>query len=132
MTTRTLAPASALAALLSAAACAAAPPAPIRVMSGEAAGLPRPADCPLEILYKAPDRPHVALGHLVEHVMAPPPGGAVEALRPRGCALGADAVIVTRNQVLNLLDQALVEGTAIRYLLVPAAPPAQQGAPPTQ
>jgi hypothetical protein len=99
--------------------------APIRTAGGEAAGLARPSDCPLELLYKAPDRPYEPLGDLQIQVMQAPAGGAVEALRPRACALGADAVIVTRNQVLNVLDQAMVEGTAIRWRLVPATPPAQ-------
>ena len=115
------APLAVCAALL--AGCAGAPP--VRATGGEAAGLARPSDCPLELLYKAPDRPYEPLGELRVQVMAPPPSGAAEALRPGGCALGADAVIVTRNQVLNLLDQAMVEGTAIRWRLVPATPPAQ-------
>ena len=105
-------------------ACASSPA--VRVAGGEAAGLARPADCPLEILYKAPDRPYEALGDLVIQVTQPPRGGAVEALRPRACAMGADAVIVTRNQVLNYFDHAMVEGTAIRWVLAPPPSPAAQ------
>ena len=116
-----LVPAVAVVALLSACASAS----PIRTAGGDAAGLARPPDCPLELLYKAPDRPYEPLGDLQIQVMQAPAGGAVEALRPRACALGADAVIVTRNQVLNVLDQAMVEGTAIRWRLAPATPPAQ-------
>jgi hypothetical protein len=92
----------------------------------------RTPECPLEFLYKPPTRPYQALGHRVEHVMAVPPGGALEVLRPWACALGAEAVIVERNQVLNLVDHVLVEGTAIRYTLAlppPEAPPAAVPAP---
>ena len=52
----------------------------------------------------------------------PPPGGAWEALRPEACALGADAVVVERNQVLNYLDQTMVAGYAIRWRVEPPAP----------
>jgi hypothetical protein len=99
---------------LAAVACSGAPPVP-------AGG--RTPDCPLELLYKPPARPYEPLGHKLEHVMAVPPGGAPEVLRPWACALGADAVIVERNQVLNLMDHVLVEGTAIRYTLAPTPPP---------
>ena len=48
----------------------------------------------------------------------------------KACELGADAVIVTRTQTLNLLDHMMVEGTAIAWTLTPAAPPALAPAPP--
>lgn len=103
-------------------ACAGAPPVP------QAAPL-RPPDCPLEFLNKKPERPFEHLGQLLRHVTNVPPGGAQEALRPWACALGADAVIVERNQVLNLLDHAMVEGTAIKYLPPPATPVAPEPEP---
>jgi hypothetical protein len=91
----------------------------------------RTPDCPLEFLYKPPARAYEALGHKQAHVMSVPPGGALEVLRPWACALGADAVIVERNQVLNLMDHVLVEGSAIRYVPAPApAPEAQPAATP--
>jgi len=111
--------------LLAAAACSSAPVVP-------AAPPLKPPDCAFEFLYKPPARTYEALGHKVEHVMAVPPGGALEVLRPWACALGAEAVIVERNQVLNLVDHVLVEGTAIRYTLAlppPEASPAAAPAP---
>lgn len=92
------------------------------VPTGAVTGPARPADCPLEFLYKAPERPCEPLADLESHVTAVPKGGAVEVLREKACALGADAVIVERNQVLNEYGHALVVGTAIRWK--PAAPPA--------
>jgi hypothetical protein len=97
------------------------------VPTGAVPGPARPADCPLEFLYKAPERPYEALADLESHVTAVPKGGAVEVLREKGCALGADAVIVERNQVLNEYGHALVVGTAIRWK--PAAPPAPAATP---
>jgi hypothetical protein len=117
---------------LGAAACAGAPTVPAGVPTG-APGPARPPNCPLELLYTLPERPYVALGHKQNHVMAVPAGGAPETLRPWACGLGADAVIVERNQVLNMFDQALVEGTAIRWVVVPVellVPPAPAPAGP--
>ncbi len=119
---------------LGTAACAGAPTVPAGTPTG-APGLARPPNCPLEFLYKLPERPYEALGSRQNHVMYVPPGGALETLRPWACALGADAVIVERNQVLNIADQVLVEGTAIRYVLVPVvqvAPIEPAPAPPPE
>ena len=103
---------------LGAVACAGAPTVPAGTPAG-APGTARPPNCPLEFLYKLPERPYEALGHKQNHVMSVPAGGALETLRPWACALGADAVIVERNQVLNIADQVMVEGTAIRYRAIP-------------
>jgi len=85
---------------------------------------PRPADCSIEFVYSPPTRAYDVLGDLTNHVTAVPPEGAQETLRPKACKLGADAVIITRNQVLNLFDHRLVEGTAIKYKAAPPAAPA--------
>ena len=118
---------------LSAVACAGAPTVPATTPTG-APGTPRPPNCPLEFLFQLPTRPYEALGQKQNHVMSVPPGGALETLRPWACALGADAVIVERNQVLNVMEQVLVEGTAIRFVVVPvvlmAPPPPEPPAPP--
>jgi hypothetical protein len=90
----------------------------------------RPSDCPLEFLYKAPSQPYDTLGELQIQTTVPVHGSAVEVMRPAGCKLGADAIIVTRNQVLDLFDHAMVEGTAIRFR--PAAPPPQAEASPSE
>jgi hypothetical protein len=76
---------------------------------------PRPADCAIEFLFQAPSRPYDALAELQSHVTNVPPGGAWLVLGPKACELGADAVIVTRTQTLNLLDHMMVEGTAIVF-----------------
>lgn len=83
---------------------------------------PRPADCELELLRKAPERPHDVLAELESHVTRVPPDGALAVLKPVACALGADAIVVERNAVLNVLGHVLVAGSAIRYRPAPPAP----------
>jgi hypothetical protein len=82
----------------------------------------KPADCAIEFFYKAPERPYVELGQLQEHVINVPAAGAKEALRAPACALGAEAVIVDREQVLNYFGHTMVGGTAIRWAMPAAAP----------
>jgi len=103
---------------LGAVSCAGAPPV--------AGGASRASDCPLELLFTRPERPFEELGEKSIQVMRQLPGGAPEALRPWGCGLGADAIIVTRNQVVNLFDHSLVEGTAIKWVPPPPPPPAPE------
>lgn len=91
-----------------------------------AAAQPRPADCPLEFLPAPPAGSYVELGELRSHVTSPPPGGALEALRSQACELGADAVIVVRNQILNEYGHGLVAGIAIKYGPEPEAKPAEK------
>jgi len=100
-------------------------------LSACAGAKPVPA-CQLEFLFKAPERPHEKVGELNEMVRILPPGGAHEALRPAACAMGADAVVVTKSMVVNLFDHTTVQGYAIRWKAAPppAAPPAPADAAP--
>lgn len=86
---------------------------------------PRPPDCGLEYLKDPPQRPYDQLAELETHVTSPAPGpyGALEALRPTACELGADALIVQRNFVTNEFGHAIVAGIAIKYRAAQAAPP---------
>jgi hypothetical protein len=84
------------------------------VPSGEASAA-KPRDCALEFLYKAPDRPYDELGEVTEHTTTTTPEAAREALRPRACELGADALILTRHVVTNAYGHELVSGIAIKY-----------------
>jgi hypothetical protein len=93
---------------------------------------PAPPACQLEFLFKAPDRPFERLGELQEMVRILPPGGAHEALRPAACALGADAVVVTRSMVVNLFDHTAVEGYAIRWRAAEATPPERSAEQPAE
>lgn len=91
--------------------------------------------CQLEFLFKAPERPHERLGEFDEMVRTIPQGGAHEALRAPACAMGADAVVVTKSMVVNFFDHTSVQGYAIRWTPAPApapaAPPAEKPAPET-
>jgi hypothetical protein len=89
---------------------------------------PRPKDCGIEFLEKAPERAYQEIADLQAHVTSPPAGGADEVLREKACELGADAVVVTRKFVTNAYGHVLVAGTAIKY--VEAARPAQVEEPP--
>lgn len=102
-------------------------------LSACAGAKPAPT-CQLEFLFKAPERPHERLGELSQMVRTIPEGGAHEALRPEACAMGADAVVVTKSMVVNLLDHTSVQGYAIRWTAAPAAPaaPAAKPAPPPE
>jgi hypothetical protein len=96
---------------------------------------PKPRDCAIEFLDKNPERAHDEIAELSSHVTNVPPGGPLEVLREAACRLGADAVVVTRNLVLNELGHVLVAGTAIAYRAEVAPPPrpeADQPAPRTQ
>lgn len=108
----------AAAAALSLSACAGAKPAP---------------GCQLEFLFKAPDRPHERLEVYDEMVRTLPHGSAHEALRAPACALGADAVVITKSMVVNMFDHTQVQGYAIRWTTPAApdpAPPAKPAPPP--
>ncbi|HTN53083.1 MAG TPA: hypothetical protein VML50_11815 [Anaeromyxobacter sp.] len=97
--------------------------------TGAVAGPPRPADCPVPFLREKPLTPYVPLAQLEDHVTAVPKGGALEVLRPKACELGADAVIIEREQVLNEFGHTLVVGTAIKYQLAVTAEPPPPAAP---
>jgi hypothetical protein len=97
-------------------------------LSACAGAKPVPA-CQLEFLNAAPERPFEKLGEFNEMVRVIPPGGAREALRPAACALGADAVVITKSMVVNLYDHTMVQGYAIRWSATPPAPAAVQPEP---
>ncbi len=118
--------AAATAALLALAACGA-----VRVtrLSPDAAVPAKPRDCALEFLGKAPERGYDEIAELESHVTNVPRDGPLEVLREPACGLGADAVIVTRNFVINVLGHVHVAGTAIRYRVEPAPPPPPPAGP---
>ncbi len=89
---------------------------------------PRPAGCDLEVLYQAPARPYDALADLESHVSHVPREGALSVVKPKACELGADALVVVRNMVLNELGHTLVAVTAIKYR-PPTPAPAEAPAP---
>jgi hypothetical protein len=100
-------------------------------LSACAGAKPAPT-CQLEFLFKAPERPHERLGEFNEMVRTIPQGGAHEALRTVACAMGADAVVVTKSMVVNLFDHTSVQGYAIRWTAAPtpaAAPAAPEAKP---
>ncbi len=76
---------------------------------------PRPEDCVVEFLEGPPGRPYDELGELSTVVTLVGAEGPLEALRPGACALGADAVIVTRKFVTDDHGHVLVAGIAIQY-----------------
>jgi len=76
---------------------------------------PKAVSCDLEVLQKAPDRPYEALADLETHVTRVPPEGALSVVKPMACRLGADAIIVVRDMVLNEQGHTLVAVTAIKY-----------------
>lgn len=92
----------------------------------------RPAGCAIEFIRtKAPERPYDELASI--HWEGTMKGAAVaqEDLRARACALGADAVVVTRDYVPYTQNASgFMTGTAIKYRAVPAAPAAQPAAAP--
>jgi hypothetical protein len=102
-----------LAALLSASGLAACGGVTVRHRGASAP--PKPPACELEILQKAPRRSYDVLAELASHVTMVPREGALSVLRPKACELGADAIVVVQNMVLNELGHTLVAATAIRY-----------------
>ena len=100
---------------------------------GPDAGLaPKAGDCPIEFLLKPPERLYDPIADLESHLTDVPPQGSLSVLREPACRLGADAVIVTRNFVINMFGHMMVAGTAIRWAgaAPPPAPEAQPAAPP--
>jgi len=103
------------AALLASIALAGCSSVPVSPSSSGARPEPRPADCTIEFLEGPPGRPYEELGELSMLVTLVGPNGPLEALRPGACALGADAVIVTRKFVTDDHGHVLVAGIAIQY-----------------
>jgi len=93
----------------------------------------RPSPCPLQVLWNPPDRPFDVVGEFTELVRMVPSGGAPEVFRADACALGADALLVTKHVVTNALNHTLVGAQAIRWRKEPApassTPPASAPAP---
>jgi hypothetical protein len=92
---------------------------------------PKPPGCGLEVLRKRPARPYDTLGTVTSHLTSPPKD-PLSIVTPTACELGADAIIVDQNMVLNELGHVLVSVTAIRWRAEAAAataPPAE--VPPT-
>jgi hypothetical protein len=119
--------AAGLAALLALTGCGAVK---VTRLSPDAGTAPRPPDCALEFLDKAPERAYDEVAELDSHLTAIPPGGPLEVLREPACRLGADAVVVIRRFVTNELGHMLVAGTAIKYRAEVAPPPRQEGGQP--
>jgi hypothetical protein len=99
----------------------------VTVRRSAASAPPKRAGCELEILRKAPDRPYDVLATLESHVTNVPREGALSIVQPKACELGADAIVVLQNMVLNELGHTFVAATAIRYRA--EAPPAVREAP---
>jgi len=97
---------------------------PVTVRSYGIAAPAKPPGCGLEVLQKPPARPYDTLGEIESHVTVVPPEGAVSVVKPKACELGADAIIVDRNMVLNEFGHVLVSVRAIRWP-TPAPPPAE-------
>jgi hypothetical protein len=124
-----------LAALLSASSLAACGGVTVRHRGASAPA--KPPGCELEILQEAPPRPYDVLADLHSHVTVVPREGALSVLRSKACELGADALIVVQNMVLNELGHTLVAATAIRYRpeaapVAPETPPVAPEAPKTE
>jgi len=83
---------------------------------------PRPANCDLEVFRKAPERPYDALAGLDAHVTLVPGEGALSVVKGKACELGADAIVVDQEMILNELGHTLVSTTAIKYRPAPPAP----------
>ncbi len=86
----------------------------------------KPPDCAVRFLEQRPEIPSEDLGELRLEAGANAPGRALDAMRERACALGADAVVVTQG-FERIGDSAVMQGIAIRFLdakLDPLRPPA--------
>ena len=76
---------------------------------------PKPADCDLDWLPRAPPRrAYQEIAELSAHVTTPP-FASPEVLRETACELGADAVVMIRNFVINPLGHKIIAGMAIKY-----------------
>jgi hypothetical protein len=99
---------------------------PVTVRSYGLAAPAKQPGCGLEVLQKPPARPYDTLAEIESHVTNVPPQGALSVVKPKACELGADAIIVERNMVLNEFGHVLVSVTAIRW---PTATPPAEVAP---
>jgi hypothetical protein len=77
---------------------------------------PKPADCDLDWLPRAPPgRTFHEIAELYTHVTTPAFATPDVVLGEKACELGADAVIVVRNFVINPLGHKIIAGKAIKY-----------------
>jgi len=81
---------------------------------------PRPPGCALEVLEKAPDRPHEELAELTATAPSADGQAALAVLREPACRLGADALVVT-HRTTPRGAQSMVSAVAIRWLPGPQA-----------
>ncbi len=84
-------------------------------------GTPKPADCAIPFFRAPPADPYDELGTLHLETRANDPARALDALREKACALGADAVVITQ-EFTRIGDSAVMKGTALRYRGTPADP----------
>ncbi len=91
-----------------------------------ARAMPRPPGCKMEFFRTRPERPFDELAALLAS------GGDTgkreaadfhEALRAKGCELGADAIIVTTDYLGYLGPGRIMNGVAIKYRSTPASVP---------
>jgi hypothetical protein len=101
---------------------------PVTVRSYGISAPAKQPGCGLEVLQKPPNRPYETLGEIESHVTSVPPQGALAVVKPKACELGADAIIVDRNMVLNEVGHVLVSVRAIRWP-TPAPPPPAEVSP---
>jgi hypothetical protein len=73
----------------------------------------KPSDCDIDLLFKAPKRAYQEIAELDAHVTRP--GGSPEVFHEKACELGADAIIVIRDFMLNPLGHKLEAAMAIKY-----------------
>lgn len=97
----------------------------VKVQRSGPAMPPRDPGCAVDFLRAPPDRPFDEVADLETHVTVVPPEGVEQVLRKPACALGADAVIITKRFVTNEFGHVLLTGTAIVYRAEGAAPPAK-------
>ncbi len=74
---------------------------------------PRPPDCDVRVLRGDPGG-YESLGELQLNTRVNSPSRALDALREKACALGADALVVTRDFTVTG-DSATMAATALRY-----------------
>jgi len=117
--------ASSAAVLLTVVLAACATGGPVTVRSYGVAAPAKQPGCGLEVFQKPPNRPYDTLAEIESHVTNVPPQGALSVVKPKACELGADAIIVERNMVLNEFGHVLVSVTAIRWPTAAPPPPAE-------
>jgi hypothetical protein len=75
---------------------------------------PRPSGCSIQVFAAAPAAPFDELGTLHLETAKNAPDRALEAMRDKACALGADAMVIIQPYA-QTGDSAAMTATAIRY-----------------